>query len=63
MIMHENNAKIIREFMEDFIENATDNDAIYLIETLMSACKYASEHPDKVAAFVEAKKRAKRIKP
>ena len=63
MIMNENNAKIIREFIDDFIENANDNDAIYLIETLMAACKYASEHPDRVAKFVEAKKRAKSIKP
>ena len=59
MLMCEHNYQTIRNFIDDFLENANDDDAIYLIEVLMSACKFASEHKDKVDKFVAEKKRTK----
>ena len=55
--MCEENAKTLRDFMDDFIANGSDDDAIYMIEALASICKFAMEHPDKVNKFVAKKKK------
>ena len=56
MLMCKENYDTIKGFIDDFLENANNDDAIYLIEVLMSACKFASEHKDKVDKFVAKKK-------
>ena len=57
--MCEHNYNTIKTFIDQFLENASDDEAIYLIETLMATCKFVIEHPDKVQKFVEQKKREK----
>ncbi len=54
--MDPRNKKLIRDFFEEFLLNGNDNDAIYLIEVIKSACKKISEDPNGVAKFVEGKK-------
>ena len=46
------NAKAIKEFFEDFLKNATDDEAIYLIEGLKALANNAVKNPEEVAKFV-----------
>ena len=50
------NAKVIRDFFEDFLKSGNDDEAIYLIEGLKALVKNIVEHPEEVAKFVISKK-------
>lgn len=51
-------SKTIRDFFEEFLKYATDDEAIYLIEGLKAIRKEYRDHPDKVAKFVMERKKA-----
>lgn len=51
------NILFFKEFFDNFIATATPDDAIYLKEGLIALSKNVVEHPEKVAKFVEIKKK------
>ena len=64
--LDKHNAKIIRDFFEDFLARGNDDEAIYLIEGIKSLVDNMIKNPEEVARFVmyrkkeEAKKNAKK---
>lgn len=65
--LSEHNAKVVRDFFEDFLSKGNDDEAIYLIEGLKAIIKKMVDNPEDVAKFViykktEARKNAKKEK-
>lgn len=54
--LNSHNAKVIRDFFEDFLAKGNDDEAIYLIECIKATVNNMIEHPEEVAKFVIAKK-------
>ena len=50
------NAKVIKDFVLDFLRNASDDDAIFLIEGIKALCKEAIVNKKAVMEFVSEKK-------
>ena len=61
--LSKHNAKVIRDFFEDFLAKGNDDEAIYLIEGLKSLVKYMVDKPKDVAEFVIRKKAEARNNP
>ena len=55
-LMCKENYETIKHFFEDFLNTASDDDAIYLIEGLKALCKEVCENKKKVEKFVSKKK-------
>ena len=65
--LNPHNAKLVRDFFEDFLSKGNDDEAIYLIEGIKALVKKMVDNPEDVAKFViykktEAKKNAKKEK-
>ena len=54
--LNKHNAKVVRDFFEDFLAKANDDEAIYLIECLKAIVKKIADNPEEVAKFVMYKK-------
>ena len=54
--LSKHNAAVVRDFMEDFLSKANDDEAIYLIEGLKALVKKMIDNPEDVAKFIVYKK-------
>lgn len=59
--LSKHNAKVVRDFFEDFLSKGNDDEAIYLIEGLKALVKKMVDNPEDVAKFVIYKKNEAKV--